>query len=119
VYVCAMQTYGYPQFKDPPKWLRFVKHKKLTILLAGVFVAVVLVTFSNKGLLRRFLLESEVVEKTESIQNLKKDIQLLKKRQASLETDLYEIEKVAREEHGMIKPGEVVYLVKTPGKDKN
>jgi cell division protein FtsB len=109
-----MQPYGYPQFKDPPKWLRFVRHKKLTILLGAVVVAVILVTFSNKGLLRRFILESDLAEKKESIQTLRKDIRELKNRKRILKTDLFEIERVAREEHGMIKPGEIVYRIHLP-----
>lgn len=110
-----MQSYGYPQFKEPPKWLRFVKHKKLTILLAAVFVTVILITFSNKGLLRRFILESDVANKKESIESLQRDIRDLKQRKALLQTDKFQIEKVAREEHGMIRPGEVVYRIESNG----
>ncbi len=109
-----MQTYGYPTFKEPPKFLRFLKHRKLTILLGLSFVTVILVTFSNKGLLRRFLLESEVSDKKESITAIQKEITALKKRRHLLQTDYFEIESVAREQHGMIKPGEIVYMVREP-----
>lgn len=107
-----MQTYGYPQYKEPPKWLKFVRHKKLAILLGAVFVAVILVTFSNKGLLRRFLLETDVAEKKESIENIQQDIKELRERKRLLKSSMYAIERVAREEHGMIKPGETVYHIK-------
>ncbi len=54
-------------------------------------------------------LEDEISKLLQENERLKKEIILLKE-------DLFTIEKIAREELGLVKPGEIVYLF--PRKDK-
>jgi cell division protein FtsB len=81
-------------------------------MIGIVFVTVLMITFSNKGLLRRIMLTHELAEREAHIGELKRDIAALKKQRALLESDEATIERVARETHGMIRKGEVVYRVR-------
>lgn len=107
-----MPSYGYRETQQTPKIFRLLKSKKLALLLGVVGVAVLLITFSNKGLLRRILLEQDLSARKERIEQLQADIKTLRETRDRLLTDKSAIEHVARETHGMIKPGEIVYHVK-------
>ena len=104
-----MPSYGYREHQQTPRFLRALKSKRLALLLGVVGVAILLITFSNKGLLRRILLEQELRERHERIEMLKADIRALRESRNRLLNDKAAIEHVARETHGMIKPGEIVY----------
>ena len=80
-------------------------------------MVILFVTLSNKGLIRRLILEHEVATTEESISEIQKDIRELERRKQVLETSLFEIEKVAREQHGMKKPNEIVYIIKDESED--
>lgn len=110
-----MPTYGYREQSDPPKFFRFLWNKKLALMIGSVIVAVLLITFSNKGLLRRVMLESELSDREEHIGQLTTEIDSLKRVRNKLLYDKATIERVAREVHGMIKPGEIVYRVHPAG----
>jgi cell division protein FtsB len=81
-------------------------------MIGVVFVTVLMITFSNKGLLRRIMLSRELADRETHIAELKRDIADLKKHRNLLESDESTIEHVARETHGMIRKGEVVYRVR-------
>lgn len=109
-----MQSYGYREQRRLPKPLAILKNRKIAIMVGVVFVAVLMITLSNKGILRRLMLAQELSERTEHIQELKRDIADLKSQRDLLASDEATIERVARESHGMIRKGEVVYRVRPP-----
>ncbi len=107
-----MPAFGYREQTELPRFLRFLRNRKLAVLVGLVFVTFILTTFSNKGLLRRVMLERDLVEQREKIVQLRTDIRELREMRNSLANDQFMIERVARETHGMIKPGEVVYRIR-------
>jgi cell division protein FtsB len=70
------------------------------------------VTFSNKGVLRRFSLESEKRSLLAQIEEARRAQVTLSQELKALDSDPRAIEKVAREKFWMAKPGETVYKVK-------
>jgi cell division protein FtsB len=106
-----MAEFGYREHIDHNPFLKKIISKKISIFIGGVLVVVVLVTFSNKGLLSRFKLEQEFSQKTAHITLLKKEISELKRKRDLLQKNPEAIEHVAREMHGMIRKGETVYKV--------
>ena len=107
-----MASYGYREHTEPHKWIRLLKNRKLTLILAGVVIAVLMITFSNKGLLRRVMLEQELHEAEQRTAELTADIEALRKQRDLLRNDMSTIEHVARESHGMIRNGEIVYRIR-------
>jgi len=94
---------------------RFKKlFKNRTVLLTLLIVVPILsfVTFSNKGVLRRFSLEGEKREMQEKIHLAQKEQLHLQEESRLLDGDSRTIEKCAREKYGMIREGETVYKVK-------
>jgi cell division protein FtsB len=108
-----MQPYAYRERTDLPKSVAFLKNRKLTFLLAGMCAIVLMITFSNKGLLRRFIMEKELRDKQARVEELAADIRQLERARDLLRDDPSTIEHVARESHGMIRPGEVVFRIRT------
>ena len=106
-----MAEFGYREHSDHHPLLKTIISKKISIFIGGVLVVVLLVTFSNKGLLSRFKLEAEYAEKTGHIALLKTQITDLKRKRDLLQKSPDAIEHVAREMHGMIRKGETVYRV--------
>lgn len=107
-----MPSFGYREHSEPTAFIKLLKNRKLTILIGIASVAVLLVLFSNKGLLRRVMLESELSEKEARITELQQDLAALEKRKTLLLHDRKTIERVARETYGMVRPGELVYRVR-------
>ena len=98
----SIKTTIIEKFKKPGFILTF-----LIILIVALFIM-----FSNYGVYKRIKLEIQKkglyskILKTQKIQDsLKYQIELLK-------NDKLEIERVAREKYGMVKPGENVYFIK-------
>lgn len=89
-----------------------VRKKKLFIGLLAAIVLLSLVIFSSHGLITRFGLE---IDNSNYREKIKKEINIrdsIGKRIQLLNTDITEIERIARENFGMIKPGEKVYFVR-------
>jgi cell division protein FtsB len=107
-----MQSYGYRTQRKLPKPLAILKNRKISVMIGLVFVTVLMITFSNKGLLRRILLTRELADREAHIEELNRDIASLKQQRMLLASDQATIERVARETHGMIRKGEVVYRVR-------
>lgn len=83
------------------------------ILLSFLFV---IIFFSNYGVLKRINLELESNDMKEEINALNKTHDSLMLRIKEAETDTFEIEKVAREKYGLVKPGEKIFFIE---KDTN
>jgi cell division protein FtsB len=78
------------------------------ILIISIVIAFVI--FSNFGLIKRIELE---IEKNELKSDIKREQIIndsLKKQIELLEKDSIEIERLAREKYGLIKPGEKVFI---------
>jgi cell division protein FtsB len=110
----VMPSFGYRENSDPSAFLKRLQHKKLYILLGGALVVVILVVFSDKGILSRVKLQHQLATRGERIEQLRGEIRELKRRRYMLQRDYSTIEHVAREMHGMIRKGEIVYRV-VPG----
>lgn len=67
--------------------------------------------FSTKGFISRLRIEGEISEKETRVIELQRDIQRLARQRELLREDRATIEHVARESHGMIRPGEIVYRI--------
>jgi cell division protein FtsB len=109
-----MPTFGYRERAELPKPLRFLKFRKAGLLLLGGCTIVLLITFSNKGLLRRISMERDLADTWTRIDELKQDTLQLRRSSDQLRDDLATIERVARESHGMIRRGEVVFRLQAP-----
>ncbi len=84
-------------------------------LFIGLLIAVALmsiVVFSSHGLITRIGLEIDNTDYRKKIQNEIDIRDSINKRIELLRTDITEIERIARENFGMIKPGEKVYFVR-------
>jgi cell division protein FtsB len=88
------------------------KPKKNSTFIWILIISIVLafVIFSNFGIIKRIELE---VEKNELKSDIKREQIIndsLKKQIELLEKDSIEIERLAREKYGLIKPGEKVFI---------
>ncbi|MBI1808076.1 MAG: septum formation initiator family protein [Ignavibacteria bacterium] len=88
-----------------------VKKNILFSLLVAVPVFF-FITFSNKGIIQRFSLESQKHQVQEKIREAQQEQIQLQQQSKALDGDPKAIEKVAREKYGMIREGETVYRVK-------
>jgi cell division protein FtsB len=96
-----------------PSWLkRIFKSNKVRILvLAGVpFLSFIL--FSTKGVLQHLHLRQEKNEMLQKIAAAQQEQRQLQQASLALDTDPKMIEKVARENYGMIREGETVYKLR-------
>ncbi len=84
------------------------------LLVLGFVVVFFFFMFSDHGIYTRFSLESKKTELYESISQEQKNADSLQKIIKKLRTDTLEIERIAREKYGMIKPGEEVFRVSEP-----
>jgi cell division protein FtsB len=91
-------------------------NKKLTAFLVVSIAAILFALFSTRGVLQRVRLEREKSEWKRKIEDARAEQDRLKKLSRDLDTSQRAIEKVAREEYGMIKPGEKVYRVRKENK---
>ena len=71
-----------------------------------------LLLFSDRGLINLWSLKKEKLEIQNEINDLRSQIAMLEKEEEKLKFDEKYIEKIAREEYGMKKPGERVYKIK-------
>jgi len=87
------------------------KKRKILYLLIIALMLYFLV-FDNYGLIKRFNLENQNEEKRAMIYNEIKLKDSLNREIFLMEYDTNEIEKIAREKYGMIKPNEKVIILK-------
>lgn len=81
----------------------------IALLLAGVLVWVLF--FDSHSLLRRYYWQEELETLKQENAELRSDIQRLRKQLDSPLSDSL-VERIAREEYGMKRPGETIYRVK-------
>ena len=87
------------------------KKRKILYLLIIALMLYFLI-FDNYGLIKRFNLENQNEEKRAMIYNEIKLKDSLNRENFLMEYDTNEIEKIAREKYGMIKPNEKVIILK-------
>ncbi|MBL7999035.1 MAG: septum formation initiator family protein [Candidatus Kapabacteria bacterium] len=90
------------------------KLKRRRTLAIGVILCAVsaFLLFSNHGIITRVKLERKKSVLLNDLDALKSSSDSLRTTSRRLQTDTMEIERLAREKYGMIKPGEKVYIVK-------
>lgn len=81
-------------------------------ILAWGFVILYLVFSGNRGLWNLYKLHQEKIKLTEQISQLRSDINRHQTEYQTLEKNPGLVEKQAREELNLVKPGEVVYKFK-------
>ena len=104
---------------DIRKYYDNVKTKK-RFWIGGFIIIVVLglLMFSSYGVIKSIKLASTRLEKLDELKELKMENDSLRKKIIQLKTDTLEIEKVAREKYGMIKPGEKIYIKQKTSDDQ-
>lgn len=95
------------QFLNPLRW-----KKSFLILLLSSFVVVWFTFIDTYSLKTRWDLYTEKEELKERTAELREKSQELQTKIDKLEHDPALLEKIAREEYGMRKPGETVYKIK-------
>lgn len=90
------------------------KRSKKFVIMIGILLVFVsaFVLFSNYGLVNRIKLENRKKELIEDFAEKEKSSDSLRKTVKLLKENKEEIERIAREKYGMIKPGEKVYVIK-------
>ncbi|MFO7848279.1 MAG: septum formation initiator family protein [Balneolaceae bacterium] len=86
------------------------KKSALIGLLVGIF-ALWFLFFDTYSLTTRYQLESQKDELIERTRELEQESEELRKKIETLENNPDLLEKIAREEYGMRKPGETVYKI--------
>ncbi len=90
--------------------IEFWTKRRRTIFTAVLLVCVIGVVFGEYGLLSIFQLKREGSRLEAAITTAKMRQRILEERQTKLETDPLTLEKLARENCGMYKPGEKIFL---------
>jgi len=95
------------------KFIEYISRKRKLIITLLIIAGVISVmAFSTHGLITRIGLEIDNSNYRDLIGQEISVSDSLNKRIRLLQTDLTEIERIARENYGMIKPGDKVYFVK-------
>lgn len=106
-----MPPFGYPKQRKQHKLVSVLQNRTYTILLVSALLISGYFLFSTKGFVSRLRIDGEVQETQERVIALQRDIQQLTRERDRLQHDSKAIEHVARETHGMVKPGEIVYRI--------
>ena len=86
------------------------------ILIISMMILTVLLIFSDLGVMKYLQLKQNNTQLTKKIKDHDNEIVLLEKESTKLKNDTAYIEKIAREEFGMAKKGEKIFLVKNKSK---
>jgi len=95
------------QVLNPLRW-----RKSFLILILGGFVVIWFTFFDTYSIWTRIQLSQRKAELKAKTEKLKKETAVLKHKIKDLKTDPFLLERIAREEYGMKKPGETVYKIK-------
>jgi len=92
---------------------RLMKRRRL--LFGGLISLLLLgfVLFTNHGVIKRLRLEAQRQEINKEIEQAQIHGDSLRKQILILRNDTLEIERLARQNYGLIKPGEEVYFIET------
>jgi cell division protein FtsB len=112
-----MPPYGYPKQRKQHKLVRVLKNRTYTILFISTVLVMAYFLFSTKGFVSRYQISVDLEETQDRVIALRRDMQNLSRERDRLLNDNKAIEHVARETHGMIKPGEIVYRI-IPAKER-
>jgi len=82
-------------------------------------IGVLILMFSDLGLLRLFRLRHERVQLQSNIQNMKEQIFAFEQERARLDSDMVYIERLSRERFKMVRPGEKIIIVHNNRQIKN
>ena len=87
---------------------------KRKALIAGIAIAVAgtFFLFSPYGIIKSIKLAKQRTDAYKELLEMKKTNDSLREKINEIRTDTLEIERIAREKYGMIKPGEKVYIRK-------
>jgi cell division protein FtsB len=95
--------------------MRFLQNRTRVVLSTAFLVALSYFTLSPKGFVSRITISRDIGDKEERVIELHRTIGALEHERDRLRDDQAAIEHVAREVHGMIRPGEEVYRVLPAG----
>lgn len=84
------------------------------VLIGGLLVLVYFFLFGDYGVQRIRKQRQEIVRLEQTVERLQQEQEELKKTIELLKTDPEYIEKIAREEYGLVKEGEIIYKVVPP-----
>jgi cell division protein FtsB len=91
---------------------RFMKYNLRLVMVIIFFLGLIsFVTFGNKGIIQRVMMESGKKDLEKQLDAEIKKTQDLQKEIEELKSSDTKIEKVAREKYGMTKDGEKIYKV--------
>jgi len=86
---------------------------KRKIIFYGIIIAIIFfIIFAPYGVIKTIQIVQEYNDSIEMLKKLKHENDSLLNKIKELEFDTLEIEKVAREKYGMIKPNEKVFIIK-------
>lgn len=85
--------------------------RKLLLIALVALPVLAIFTFGNRGLLKRFSLQSRYNQAYQSLYEERKISDSLQTEIDQLKHDSLEVERIARERFGMARPGEEVYKV--------
>lgn len=97
--------------------INYIKNRddvwKRKIILGIVFfcLVIILILFSEFGLLKKYSINSELSEKIELLEEALRVSDSLEYEINRMKNDSIQIEKIAREKYGMIKKGEEVIIL--------
>ncbi|MBC8124966.1 MAG: septum formation initiator family protein [Candidatus Kapabacteria bacterium] len=91
---------------------RVMTRKRIYIIGGMTFVVVAFVLFSPYGVITRLNLASEIVGLEKTTTRMRATEDSLRKTAVRLQTDSTEIERLARERYGYVRPGEHVFIIK-------
>lgn len=92
---------------------RQVKRRKL-IVLGGILCLVLSLLFGYaSGAVRIFQLRDQIADTQKEIMQVSEEIARLEQKKLAVESPEY-VEKMAREKLGLVKPGEVKYIITEP-----
>ncbi|MCH8569202.1 MAG: septum formation initiator family protein [Balneolales bacterium] len=94
-------------FLNPLRW----KKSFLISILAG-FLIIWFGFLDNYSIYTRYQLSKEKAELKQQIELLQRETESLETRIQALQTDSSYLERIAREDYGMRKPGETIYQIK-------
>jgi cell division protein FtsB len=102
-----------PKWRKPDNWFKKLwKNKTFRWIFVTGVIVIIIGLFSNKGILRRIQLEKEKAVWLDSIKKAEYEQKQLEQQSKELDSDKKAIEKIARENFGMVKEGETVYKLK-------
>jgi cell division protein FtsB len=90
---------------------RGMTRQRLFTIAGLTLVVIVFVLFSNYGVITRLSLMSETEQLEQTMTTLKATSDSLRRQVRILETDSTEIERLARERYGYIRPNEEVFII--------